>query len=76
MKAILVQQGVDKALDDPNTFLTKLKAKPNEILDTNGITYSSIILYLPDNILRQVEDLENARLMDCLQCLVSEDFTK
>lgn len=56
MRAILVLQRVVKALDDPNTYPAKLKAKPDEILEMNEIAYNSIILHLSDNIVRKVED--------------------
>ena len=50
MRAILVQQRVVKALDDPATFSDELKAKPTEIEDMNEIACNYIILHLFDNI--------------------------
>ncbi|KAL2467090.1 Uncharacterized protein Adt_42941 [Abeliophyllum distichum] len=61
MRAILVQQRVSKALDDPDTHPDELKEKPTEIVDMNEIAYSSIILYLSDNIVRQVDGSKTPR---------------
>lgn len=61
MRAILVQQRVAKALDDPDKYSDELKAKPKEILKMNEIAYSSIILHLFDDIVRQVEESKTAR---------------
>lgn len=63
MRAILVQQRVAKALDDPLTFSDELKAKPDEIEEMNEIAYSSIILHLSDNIVRQVDHAKDARTL-------------
>ncbi|KAL2512990.1 Retrovirus-related Pol polyprotein from transposon TNT 1-94 [Abeliophyllum distichum] len=61
MRAILVQQRVSKAPDDPKTFPDDLKQKPSEIDDINEIAHSSIILHLSDNIVRQVDNSKTAR---------------
>ncbi|CAA3009530.1 Hypothetical predicted protein [Olea europaea subsp. europaea] len=63
MRVILVQQRVAKALDDPVTFSDELKAKPTEIEDMNEIAYSSIILHLSDNIVRQVDSVKTTRTL-------------
>lgn len=44
-------------------FSTELKAKPNGIEDMNEIEYSSIILYLSDNIVRLVDEAKTARAL-------------
>ncbi|KAL2498694.1 Uncharacterized protein Adt_24244 [Abeliophyllum distichum] len=60
MKAILVQQRISKALEDPEGYLEALKAKPDSILEMNEIAYSSIFLHLTDNVLRQVSEQKTA----------------
>ncbi|KAL2472246.1 Retrovirus-related Pol polyprotein from transposon TNT 1-94 [Abeliophyllum distichum] len=63
MRAILVQQRVSKALDDPETYPDELKEKSTEIVDMNEIAYGSIILHLSDNIVRQVDGSKTARVL-------------
>ncbi|KAL2541288.1 zinc finger protein [Abeliophyllum distichum] len=60
MKAILVQQRVSKALEDPEGYSEALKSKPDAILEMNEIAYSSIFLHLTDNVLRQVSEQKTA----------------
>ncbi|KAL2476226.1 Copia-like retroelement pol polyprotein [Abeliophyllum distichum] len=63
MIAILVQQRVSRALDDPENYLDDLKEKSTEIVDMNEIAYSFIILHLFDNIVGQVDDSKTARVL-------------
>lgn len=51
-EVILVQGRVAKALNDPKKFSTELKAKPDKM------ACSYTILYLFDNIVRQVKMLK------------------
>lgn len=58
MRALLVQQKVSKALDDPSTHpATMTTLEKEEMLET---AYSKIILYLADNVLRQVHEAKSA----------------
>ncbi|MDV3183834.1 MAG: hypothetical protein Q8847_02655 [Sweet potato little leaf phytoplasma] len=58
MRALLVQEKVSKALDDPATHPpTMTAAEKEEMLET---AYSTIILYLADNVLRQVHEAKLA----------------
>lgn len=61
MKAILIQQKVSKALDDPKKYPDALKAKPDEITEMNEIAHSLIILHLSDDVLGQVERHKTAK---------------
>lgn len=55
MRIILVQQKVAKALEGPKTHFDELKTKPAEI--------EAIILYLFDDIARQVDEAKTIRAL-------------
>ncbi|XP_022157855.1 uncharacterized protein LOC111024471 isoform X2 [Momordica charantia] len=59
MKALLVQQKVAKALDDPSKLAGAKTAE--EIVELQEIAFSSIILHLADNVLRKIHDAKTAR---------------
>ncbi|XP_022157856.1 uncharacterized protein LOC111024471 isoform X3 [Momordica charantia] len=63
MKALLVQQKVAKALDDPSKLAGAKTAE--EIVELQEIAFSSIILHLADNVLRKIHDAKTARELNC-----------
>lgn len=57
MKALLVQQKVSKALDAPSKLPTSMSDA--EKAEMAKIAYSTVILYLADNVLRRVSAIDN-----------------
>lgn len=58
IRALLVQQKVAKILDDPATLPETLTQEKRE--EMAEIAFSTMILYLSDNVLRQVEEVTSA----------------
>lgn len=61
IKALLVQQKVAKALDKKIDLFATLK--PEEIEEMKDIAFSTIILYLAVNVLRQINDAKSANVV-------------
>lgn len=57
MKAVLVQQKVAKTLIDPSKLPETMTDAEKQ--DRGETAYSTIILYLADNVLRRVSEIEN-----------------
>ncbi|MDO7987387.1 hypothetical protein OC713_02560 [Sweet potato little leaf phytoplasma] len=59
MKTVLVQQKVAITLADPKEYPEDIK--PKEKKEIEEVAFSTVILYLSDNVLRQVHDATTAR---------------